>query len=329
MEYRSLGRTGVQVSALCVGAWQFGQRTSKEESFQIINQSLDAGVNFFDTASSYGQGRSEEILGEAFKQNGQRHNIVLATKFSHGVSRNQIIHQCEASLRRLQTDYIDLYQFHSSHAHIPIDESLRALDDLIRAGKVRYTGSSNFTAWQIVEALWAAKELGLNRLVSSQPAYNLLDRQVERELLPMARSYGLGVLPWSPLAQGFLTGKYRRNTTRPADGRLQESASGTQTGPIDVHFVEAAYDLVELLAEMAAEKEASISQLALAWCLQQPGITSPIIGPRTLEQLHDNLGALAVTLTAEDERRIDAIIPPGRMIVPYHRANTEPRPRWS
>jgi aryl-alcohol dehydrogenase-like predicted oxidoreductase len=245
---------------------------------------------------------------------------------ARGGSRHHIIEACEASLRRLQTDYIDLYQFHDPHsqAGVPIDESLRALDDLIRAGKVRYIGASNFSAWHLVEALWAAKEYGLNRLISEQPAYNLLDRRAERELIPMARSYDLAVLPWSPLAQGFLTGKYRRGETQPADARLVAGVS-TNTGE---HAMERAFDLVELLESMAHEKNLPVGQLALAWCVQQPGITSAIIGPRTLEQLEDNLAALNVSLTEEDFQRIDAIIPPGEMIVDYFRANQAVRARW-
>ncbi len=328
MNYRNFGRTGVQVSPLCLGAWQFGNRTPKADALRMVDEALDGGINFIDTASGYGNGESERILGEAFQANGKRDRIFLATKFSHGVSRNQIIAQCEASLRNLQTDSIDLFQFHSSRATIPIDESLRALDDLIRAGKVRYIGTSNFTAWQEVEALWAAKELGLNRHISSQPAYNLLDRRAERELLPMAQTYGIAVIPWSPLAQGFLTGKYRRDTSAPAEGRLTVAAGVQQSGDANVHGQEQAYDLIEVLVALAAEKKCSVAQMALAWCMHQPGITSPIIGPRTSEQLTDNLGACDVVVSAEDNARIDAVMPPGQMLVHYMRATTEPRARW-
>jgi aryl-alcohol dehydrogenase-like predicted oxidoreductase len=327
MHYRTFGRTGVQVSPLCLGAWQFGQRTPKADALQMVEEALAAGINFIDTASGYGRGTSEEILGEALQASGRRDRVFLATKFTFGVSRNQIREQCEASLRRLRTDYIDLYQFHSSHAAIPIDESLRALDDLVRAGKVRYIGTSNFGAWHEMEALWAAHELGLNRSVSSQPAYNLLDRRAERELLPMARSYGLAVIPWSPLAQGFLTGKYNRKTA-PPDGRLTAQAGVQETGNVETHHQAQVFALIDLLIELAAGKGCSVSQLALAWCLQQPGITSPIIGPRTSEQLQDNLAACTVTITDEDRRQIDAIIPLGTMAVHYMRVNMEPRARW-
>ena len=328
MNHRNFGRTGVQVSPLCLGAWQFGQRTPKADALRMVDEALAAGINFIDTASGYGGGESERILGAAFQANRQRNRVFLATKFSHGVSRNQILAQCDAALHNLQTDYIDLFQFHSSHAHIPIDESLRALDDLIRAGKVRYIGTSNFTAWQEVELMWAAKELGLHRHISSQPAYNLLDRRAEQELVPMAQTYGIAVMPWSPLAQGFLTGRYRRDTSAPDEGRLTANAGVQQSGGVDTHAQEQAFDLIEVLVALAAEKSCSVSQLALAWCMAQPGITSPIIGPRTSEQLADNLGACAVTITPADHQQIDAVIPPGQMLVHYMRATTAPRPRW-
>ena len=198
MEIRPLGRTGVQVSSLCLGCMMFGRRTEPEESYAIIDRALDAGINFLDTANVYALGKSEEITGEALKRNGQRHNVVLATKVhgamdaedpnARGNSRRHIIEQCEASLRRLQTDYIDLYQLHRPQADIPIDETLRALDDLVRDGKVRYIGTSTFAAWEIVESLWVSKEFNLNRIVCEQPPYNLLDRRAERELLPMAQN---------------------------------------------------------------------------------------------------------------------------------------------
>lgn len=327
MDYRTFGRTGLQVSPLCLGAWQFGQRTPKADALRMVEEALAAGINFIDTASGYGRGMSEEILGEALQSSSQRARVLLATKFTFGVSRHQILEQCETSLRRLHTDYIDLYQFHSSHAAIPIDESLRALDDLVRAGKVRYIGTSNFAAWQEIETLWTAHELGLNRPVCSQPAYNLLDRRAERELLPMARRYGLAVIPWSPLAQGFLTGKYNRETT-PADGRLTAQAGVQETGNVETHHQERVFALIDLLSGLAAAKGCTASQLALAWCMQQPGITSPIIGPRTSEQLQDNLAACTVTITDAERRQIDAIVPPGQMLVHYNRVTTEPRARW-
>src|SRR5919106_6063522 len=212
----------------------FGGRTDTEDSADIIDRAIDEGVNFLDTANVYSTGASEEAVGKALKRNGKRDSIVLATKVhgrmddedpnAAGNHRRHVIEQCEASLRRLQTDHIDLYQIHRPDSRIPIDETLRALDDLIRAGKVRYIGTSTFAAWQVVESLWAAKELGLNRFVCEQPPYHLLDRRIERELIPMCQTYGIGIIPWSPLAGGFLTGKYRRGASaeQPKDGRFSD-----------------------------------------------------------------------------------------------------------
>jgi aryl-alcohol dehydrogenase-like predicted oxidoreductase len=332
MDYRPLGRTGVQVSSLCLGCMMFGGRTSAQESYDIIDRALDAGINFLDTANVYSRGRSEEITGEALRRNGRRHQVVLATKVhgamgedpnAQGNSRRHIIEQCEESLRRLHTDYIDLYQLHRPQPDIPIDETLRALDDLIRAGKVRYIGTSTFAAWQLVESLWVAKELGLNRFVCEQPPYNLLDRRVERELLPMARTYGFAVIPWSPLAGGLLTGKYDRNAPPPEDSRFADMARNPARR---ARWTEGVFDVIEDLEPLAQEKGVTLSQLALAWCMAQPGITSPIIGPRTMEQLEDNLRAMEVTITDEDRERIDEIIPPGRMVSPFYEANFGPHP---
>ena len=330
MEYRSLGRTGVKVSCLCLGCMMFGGKTDSAESRRIIDRSLDAGINFLDTANVYSLGKSEEVTGEALKRNGKRQEVVLATKVhwkmgegvnDWGNSRRHIIEQCEASLRRLQTDHIDLYQIHRPQPDIPIDEALRALDDLIRAGKVRYIGTSTFAAWQVVEALWAAKELGLNRFVSEQPPYNLLDRRIERELLPMAQTFGLAVIPWSPLAGGLLTGKYRRGEKPPADSRFADY----ETNPLlQRRMTDRIYDVIEGLQPLAEEKSMTLSQLALAWCTQRPGVTSPIIGPRTMEQLEDNLGALGVTFSEDDLKRIDDIAHRGDAVAPFYEADFGP-----
>src|SRR5690349_4878513 len=332
MEHRQLGRTGVQVSLLCLGCMMFGGKTGPEESYDIIDRAIDAGVNFLDTANVYSRGRSEEVTGAALKRNGKRQRVVLATKVhgtmddndpnAQGNSRRHIIEQCDASLKRLQTDYIDLYQIHRPRPEIAIDETLRALDDLIRAGKVRYIGTSTFAAWQLVDALWAAKELGLNRFVCEQPPYNLLDRRVERELLPMARTYGLAIIPWSPLGGGLLTGKYSRSAPLPAESRYGGAASNPQQ---QRRLTEQVFDVVEGVQPLAQEKRCTLSQLALAWCLHQPGITSPIIGPRTMAQIEDNLGALDVTITDADRARIDEVIPPGRMVAPFYEANFGPQ----
>lgn len=331
MEYRQLGRTGVKVSTLCLGCMMFGGKTSPEDSYAIIDRAIAAGINFLDTANVYSRGRSEEVTGEAIKRSGKRQKLVLATKV-HGVmdeedvnasgnSRRHIIQQCEASLRRLQTDYIDLYQIHRPQSSIPIDETLRALDDLIRAGKVRYIGTSTFAAWQVMESLMVSKELGLNRFICEQQPFHILDRRAERELLPLARTYGIATIPWSPLAGGLLTGKYDRNTPPPADSRFADVATNPR---LQARMVEAIFDVLDGLKPIADAKNCTLSQLALAWCASQPGVTSPIIGPRTMEQLEDNLGALSITLGAEDQAAIDRLVPPGRMVSPFYEADFGP-----
>ncbi|HEU4617275.1 MAG TPA: aldo/keto reductase [Gammaproteobacteria bacterium] len=314
MEYRNLGRTGVKVSRLCLGTMMFGRRTGEADSIEMIEHALEAGINFLDTANAYGEGESERIVGKALARNARRERTILATKVffpenrtdpnARGLSRRHVIAGCEASLKRLKTDWIDLFQLHRAQSDIPIDETLRALDDLIRAGKVRYIGTSMFPAWKLVESLWASKELGLNRFVSEQPAYNLLDRTAERELLPAAQSFGLAVIPWGPLCGGLLSGKYRRDD-QSAQGRWHDGKDnfGRPATP-------AAFDVIEAVIEIAAEKGCTASQLALAWNAAQPGVTAPIIGPRTLEQLVDNLGAVNVEITDEDRARLDAVAPP-------------------
>ena len=334
MDYRPLGRTGVQVSPLCLGCMMFGMRTEAEDSYAIIDHAIESGINFLDTANVYSRGRSEEITGEALKRNGKRNQIVLATKVhgmmddddpnASGNSRRHIIEQCEASLKRLQTDYIDLYQIHRPQSGIPIDETLRALDDLIRAGKVRYVGTSTYAGWQLVESLWVAKELGLNRFVCEQPPYHILDRRIERELLPMAQTYGFGIIPWSPLAGGLLTGKYRRDQPLPEDGRFKVMMA--KAPQFRARFETDFYGAVDGLDPIATEKECSMAQFALAWCMHQPGVTSPIIGPRTLDQLVDNLGALDVEVTDEDRAKVDALVPPGLMVSPFYNADFGPHP---
>jgi aryl-alcohol dehydrogenase-like predicted oxidoreductase len=326
MEYRSLGRTGVKVSSLCLGCMMFGGRTDPADAAKIIDRALDAEINFLDTANVYNLGRSEEAVGAALKANGKRHEIVLATKVhwkmgegvnDWGNSRRHIMQQCEASLRRLQTDYIDLYQIHRPMPEIPIDETLRALDDLVHSGKVRYLGSSTFAAWQLVEALWVSKDLGLNRFVSEQPPYSLLDRRVERELLPMAQTYGFAVIPWSPLGGGLLTGKYRRGQEPPEDARYRD----VENNPLARRrMTDRIYDIVEGLEPIAAEKGVPLSQMALAWVMQRQGVTAPIIGPRTMEQLEDNLAALEVTFMEDEMKRIDRVARRGEAVAPFYEA---------
>jgi aryl-alcohol dehydrogenase-like predicted oxidoreductase len=339
MDLRYLGRTGIRVSPICLGCMMFGGRTGADDSYAIIDRAIAAGVNFLDTANVYNDGKSEEVTGEALKRNGHRHHVVLATKVhgnmhkgdkldpnQWGNSRRQIVEQCDASLRRLQTDWIDLYQIHRPMTECPIDETLRALDDLVRAGKVRYIGTSTFAAWQVVESLWASKEHGLNRFVTEQPPYNLLDRRIERELIPACQAYGFGIIPWSPLAGGFLSGKYNRQGTQPSDGRFSDGShfrSGKLLGN------DKAFDTVDKLDAIAREKGCTISQLSVAWVAQQPGITSPIIGPRTMDQLEDNLKSVDVKITEEDKKRIDEISPPGGFSASFYEANFGvPQHRW-
>ncbi len=330
MQYRALGRTGVKVSEICLGAMMFGGRTQPEDAYAIIDEALDRGINFIDTANVYNQGRSEEAVGEALKRRGVRDRVVLATKVhgsmdaedpnASGNSRRHIIQQCEGSLRRLQTEWIDLYQLHRPQSDIPIDETLRAMEDLVRDGKVRYVGTSNFAAWQLVESFGVSERAGLSRVICDQPPYNLLDRRVERELLPMAQTYGMAIIPWSPLGGGLLTGKYRRGDPMPVDGRFTLSESPMHRR----RMTERLWDVLDGLEPMATAKGVTMSQLALAWVQQQPGVTSPIIGPRTMEQFEDNMGALDVEFTPEDLQRIDAVSIPGEHVSSFYEADWGP-----
>jgi aryl-alcohol dehydrogenase-like predicted oxidoreductase len=330
MKYRKLGRTDIDVSVMALGCWPFagggywGEQDDRD-SIATVHAALDAGINFFDTAEGYGRGHSERVLGEGLR--GRRHEAVIATKVSAShLAAEDVVRACEGSLANLQTDYIDLYQIHRPQPSVPIDETLRALDDLIRAGKVRYIGTSTFAAWQFVESLWASKELGLNRFVCEQPPYNLLDRRIERGLIPMAQTYGVGIIPWSPLAGGLLTGKYRRGEASPSDARYADVADRPW---MQRRMTEGVFDVVELIKPFADEKACKLSQFALAWVLCKPGVTSPIIGPRTMEQLEDNLGALQVEVTSEDHSRIDELVPPGSMHSPFYEADFGPHEhRW-
>lgn len=354
MEYRNLGRTGIRVSPLCLGTMMFGGRTTPEDSYAIIDLAIDSGINFLDTANVYVDGRSEEVVGEALQRNGHRDRLVLATKCHGnmwkppedsatgpdaekqrlhaklnpnrwGNSRRQIIEQIDESLRRLRTDWIDLYQIHRPHPDCAIDETLRAFDDVIKAGKVNYIGCSTFAAWQLVESLWVSEKLCLNRFATEQPPYHLLDRRIERELIPACQTYGLGIIPWSPLAGGFLTGKYQRPDT---DGAGQEGGrfSDGQHGRSDMLQNPAAFDAVDALLELAKAKGCTLSQFALAWCRDQPGVTSPIVGPRTMEQFEDNLAAMDVTLTDDDRAAVDKIVPPGTHVLDFYKADFGPHP---
>jgi aryl-alcohol dehydrogenase-like predicted oxidoreductase len=321
MEYRALGRTGLKVSQLCLGTMMFGGKTDEEESFRIIDHAINEGVNFIDTADVYAGNESERIIGKALAGEGKRDNIILATKFNfanpadrnaRGLSRRHVINACDASLKRLNTEWIDLYQMHRCSAAIPIDETLRALDDLVKAGKIRYIGGSMFPAWRIVESLWVAKELGLNRLICEQPAYHLLDRTAEREVIPAAQSFGMAVIPWGPLCGGLLSGKYNRDE-QVEGARWQDGKDNANRRATD-HT----WEVLDFLRAMASDKGCSMSQLALAWNMAQPGVTAPIIGPRTFAQVEDNLQAVHVELTEEDLARIDDLVPPKGYVVRYY-----------
>ena len=330
-EYRMLGRTGVRVSPLCLGCMNFGDDADEAASFAIIDQAMDAGVNFLDTADVYSRGGSELVVGKALARDGKRDKVFLATKGYNkmddadpnawGSHRFHLIKACEDSLRRLGTDHIDLYQVHRPQSAIPIDETLRALDDLVKSGKVRYLGTSTFAAWQVMESLWVSKELGLNRFVCEQPPYNLLDRRIERELLPLCRTYGIGVIPWAPIAGGLLSGKYRLNQPRPAGARYEKGAFNNRDN-------DTALASVEKYAEFCEARGVAPAQMALAWCLAQTGVTSPIIGPRTTEQMTDYLAAQEIVVTEEDTKQLDAIFPPGTHVSDYYRADFGPNARW-
>jgi aryl-alcohol dehydrogenase-like predicted oxidoreductase len=332
MNYRNLGRTGIKVSELCLGCMNFGGKTELEDSCAIIGQALEAGINFLDTANVYSRGRSEEFVGEALQRLGARDRVVLATKVhgrmedddpnAFGNSRRHIVAQCEASLRRLKTDRIDLYQIHRPQSDIPIDETLRALDDLIRAGKVLHIGTSTFAAWQLMESLMVSRELGLNRFICDQAPYNLLDRRIERELVPFALSYGLAIIPWSPLGGGLLSGQYTRENPKPEGARYASDAPH-----LKARMKEGLFDHLDALFHLANERGCPPSQIALAWCLQRPGVTSPIIGPRTASHLGDNLAALEIKLTPEELEVLDQAFPPGRMISPFYEADFGPS-KW-
>jgi len=327
MPYRSLGRTGVQVSPLCLGAMNFGQPTPEDESIRIIDAALDGGINFIDTADVYNAGESERIMGRALHRNGRRDEVVLATKVNgemgpgpndRGISRYHVIKACEDSLRRLQTDHIDLYQLHRPALDIPQDETLRALDDLVRAGKVRYIGCSTFPAWLVMEALSISDRYSLARFVSEQPPYNLLDRRIENELVPLAQRYGMALLPWSPLAGGILAGRYNNLDAVPAGSRLERNGRESPFGErVTRRSVEAAREV----SALARDQGLTASQLALLWCKDQPGITSPIIGPRTMDQLRDALGVLERDLGDDDRARLDELNPPGNAISDFHNSN--------
>ncbi len=319
MKYKPLGRTGLFVSELCLGTMTFGGddagiwgkigRLQQEESERIIGSALDAGINFIDTADVYAGGRSEEITGQALKNlKVPRENVVVATKVfgetgpganMRGATRSHIVAGLQASLKRLQLDHVDLYQIHGFDAATPIEETVRALDTMVQHGQVRYVGVSNWAAWQIVKALGISERLGLTRFESLQAYYTIAGRDLERELIPMLQSEGLGLMVWSPLAGGLLSGKY---------GRDQQAEAGSRRTAFDFPPVDRAraFDAVDVMREIAGPRRISVAQIALAWLLHQPQVTSVIIGAKKAEQLADNIGATSVALSADELQRLDA-----------------------
>jgi len=303
----------------------FGGPTNEVDSIQIINRALEAGFNFIDTANVYNGGESERIVGKALVGNGKRHQVVLATKvFSvvgngpndRGGSRYHIMKACEDSLRRLQTDHIDLYQLHRPPMENPQDETLRALDDLIHAGKVLYIGSSTFASWMIMEGLALSEKFHLARYISEQPPYNLLDRRVENEISLLCQKYGLAILPWSPLAGGILTGRYTSKDTYPDGSRA------TRTGAFFTdRITRKGLQVAEKLGVMSQERNLTTAQLALLWCKDQPGVTSPIIGPRSLSHLDEFIPVLDMALKEEDRALFDELVHPGNAVADFYNSN--------
>lgn len=322
MELRPLGRTGVQVSPLCLGAMMFGPwgNDDRSDAVRIIHRALDAGINFVDTADVYSGGISEEIVGEALQ--GRREDVFLATKFfmpmdaddpnMRGGSRRWIIREVESSLRRLGTDYLDLYQVHRPSPETDVDETLGALSDLVHQGKVRYLGSSSYAASQIVEAQWVSRERHLQRFVTEQPPYSLLVRGIEQDVLPTVQRHGIGTLTYSPLSGGWLSGRWRKDSASSPTSSARPSARFDMSTPANQRKL----DAVEDLAVLAEESGLTLIELAVAFVINHPGVTSAIIGPRTMEQLEAFLPAADITLSSDVLDRIDEIVAPGVTVNP-------------
>lgn len=312
MEYRQLGRSGLQVSAIGLGTNTFGdmmkRAVSPEEAAAIVDRALSLGVNFIDTADVYSRGKSEDYIGRAIA--GRRRDVIIGTKFrspmgqgpnQQGASRGYLFKAVEDSLRRLDTDYIDVYQVHRPDSTTPIEETMRALDDLVRSGKVRYVGTSNFPGWQLVEAQWVAKSEHLTPIISEQPQYNLMARGVEAEVIPACLRYGIGLIPWGPLAGGFLSGKYHRGEPPPSGTRLGGSPMAQRV------LNDRNFDFVECLQSFAAERGHNVRELAVAWLLSRPVVSTVIIGATNPDQVDENVQAAEWKLTEEDLKAIDEI----------------------
>jgi 1-deoxyxylulose-5-phosphate synthase len=322
MEYRLLGRTGLRVAPLAIGTMNFANPTPEDEVARIIDCALDAGLNLLDTANSYNGGASEAAIGRALTASGRRDQVILATKAHYptgpgpnerGNSRRHLLRACEDSLRRLQTDYIDLYQIHRPDPDTAVEETLGALSDLVRQGKVRYIGCSTHPAWRVMEALAVSERRGLERYVSEQPPYNLLDRRIENELVPLCLAHGLALFPWSPLAQGVLASRYADAAQPPADSR-----AALRGGIYAERVTAAGIEVGRRFVDLAEAHGIAPAQLALLWVKDQPGVTAPLFGPRTEAQLAAMLPVAAMSLSDELRRACDELVPPGRAVVNFH-----------
>ena len=334
MEYRSLGRTGAKVSPLCLGTDNFMDPTPEDECENILNAAMDAGINLLDTGDVYADGDGERVIGRILKENGRRHEVLIATKVDsgrrqvgfrledyrevlgpneYGQSRLNVIRACEASLKRLQTDYIDLYQIHRPSPDIPVDETLGALNDLVRQGKVRYIGCSTHPAWMVMEAILVSESKGWARYVTEQPPYNLLDRRIENELIPMCQKWGLGLINWAPMGMGVLAGRYSSGTDYP-EGSRADLRGGFYADRVTQRGVEVG----RAFSALAADAGLSAAQLAVLWCKDQPGITAPLIGPRTLQHLEPLIPVLEMTLSDDLRAACDELVPPGSAVVDFH-----------
>lgn len=330
MKYRQLGRSGVRVSELCLGTMNFGDRADEKTSLAIVHEALEQGINFIDTADVYQRGVAEEIVGQALAQSGRRDEVVLATKAvapmgagpnDCGASRYHLLRACEASLRRLQTDRIDLYYLHIVDLTTPLEEILGTLEVLIQQGKILYFGTSKWPATLIVEFLALSERWGKPRPVAEQPPYNLLDRSIENELVWTCQRHGIGLVPFSPLANGILSGQYRPGQPGPPGSRFEHA------GPDHSRLTPAALEAVDKLRPLAEAKGITLPELAHAWLLHRPGITAPIIGPRTVEHVRSAVKACDVALTPEDLARIDEIVPPGQAVSDFYAGNIYARIR--
>jgi len=322
VEHRRLGRAGALVAPLALGTDNILNPTPEDESSRMIIRALDAGINLIDTSNSYAAGEAERVIGRVLAESGRRDEAVIATKVhyptgpgpnDHGNSRVHIMRACEASLRRLQTDRIDLYQLHRPDFDVPIDETLGALTDLVRQGKVCYIGSSTAPAWKVLEGLLVAELRGLVPFVTEQPPYNLLDRRVENELVPMALQYGLGLLPWSPLAMGVLAGRYADDDIRP-EGSRASVRGGIYAARVSQRAVEAGNRFVRVARDAGIDP----ARLAIAWLMHQPGVVAPLIGPRNVEQLENLLPVLEMSVSADLAEACDAVCPPGSAVANFH-----------